>query len=112
MRLVLDTNIFVSAYMFKGFALRVYDHCMINDKVFVSPYLMQEFANKLRTKFFVEDAEIKSVQSLILTKAINVTPQTPLPEVSKDKDDNNILQLADYVNAEFLITGDKGLLSL
>lgn len=109
---MLDTNIFVSAYMFNGFALRVYDHCMINDIVYVSPYLMQEFANKLRTKFYVEEAEIRSVQNLILLKTINATPQTPFPEVSNDYDDNNILQLADHVDAEFLITGDKGLLAL
>lgn len=58
------------------------------------------------------EGDIQETKQVILIKAINVTPKVPLPSISNDEDDNNILQLSDHVKAEYLITGDKGLLAL
>lgn len=44
--------------------------------------------------------------------AIIVEPNTPLPNICRDPDDNNILQLAETANANFIVTGDKDLLTL
>ena len=112
MKVVLDTNVLISAFLFKGFAALVYDHCEINETVYISPWILQEFSDNLFYKFEVEEGKIRKFERKILFGGYNITPQAPLPDISEDKDDNNILQLADHVDAEFLITGDKGLLSL
>jgi putative PIN family toxin of toxin-antitoxin system len=41
-----------------------------------------------------------------------IKPHTNLPINCRDKDDNNILQLAESVFADYIITGDKDLLIL
>ncbi|MBV6442783.1 MAG: putative toxin-antitoxin system toxin component, PIN family [Haliscomenobacteraceae bacterium CHB4] len=50
--------------------------------------------------------------SLIAEKSSLVQPHTPLPTVCRDTDDNNVLQLTESVQADYLITGDKDLLVL
>ncbi len=49
---------------------------------------------------------------LIREKVTIVTPDIPLPDVCRDKDDNHVLQLAGFMKADFIITGDKDLLVL
>jgi len=39
-------------------------------------------------------------------------PATKLPKVCRDADDNNILQLAESIKTNYIITGDTDLLTL
>ncbi len=91
MKGVLDTNVLISAFLFKGFASSVYDYCQISEKVFVSPWILQEFSDNLFNKFDVEEWKIKQFRKLILFGAEYTLPQAPLPNVCVDKDDNNLL---------------------
>ena len=43
---------------------------------------------------------------------IVVEPKSEKPSICRDKDDNNILHVADYINADIIITGDNDLLDL
>lgn len=112
MKIVLDTNILISAFVFRGKAAAVFDHCALREELFVSQWILDELSQKLRFKFNVEERDILEMLSLIAEKSSLVQPHTPLPTVCRDMDDNNILQLAESVQADYLITGDKDLLVL
>ena len=48
----------------------------------------------------------------IRERHIVIFPTNDLPTDSRDPDDNNVLQAALFINADFLITGDRDLLDL
>jgi len=79
MNIILDTNVLISAFVFKGFAARVYEYCMTQEEVFFSAFILEELAKKLDHKFRVAAADIKAIQSLIRERAIEVKPSGPLP---------------------------------
>lgn len=44
MKIVLDTNIFISAFVFRGKAAAVFDHCALREELFVSQWILDELA--------------------------------------------------------------------
>ncbi len=107
MKVILDTNVLISAFIFRGFAARVYEYCMTQEKVFFSAFILEELAKKLDHKFSVTAADIEEIESLIRERAIEVSPNGPLPTICRDPDDNYVLQLATDAAADFLITATK-----
>ena len=112
MKIILDTNVLISAFVFKGFAARVYEFCMTQEEVFFSNFILAELGEKLKGKFKVATADIEELELLIRERATEVEPSGPFPSLCRDPDDNYVLQLSAHVAADFVITGDKDLLVL
>lgn len=112
MKVVLDTNVLISAFVFKGFAAKVFDYCIAQTTIILSPWIIEELTDKLLNKFELDQTLFDEVQTLLLEKVTIVTPTNKIPQVCRDKDDNHILQIAEFVKADFIITGDKDLLEL
>lgn len=110
MKIIFDTNVLISAFVFKGFSQTVYDFCVINYTLFISEWILEELDEKLRIKFEIPEDKIINTLHLVKEKSVIEHPKIPLPHICRDKDDNNILQLADFISANFIITGDKDLL--
>ena len=110
MRVVIDTNVYISSLLFKGKAREVYDTCITNTDVFISDFIIAELSDKLYSKFSLSTKTIKDIITSILAVADKAVLVSPLPTICRDKDDNHILQLCESVSAEYLITGDKDLL--
>ena len=112
MKIVIDTNVFISSIVFKGKARETYDFCIENTSVYISDFIIQELSNKLHTKFNLPKSQVKSIIKSMLNIIEKAEPTTVFPTICRDLDDNNILQLCETVEADFLITGDKDLLVL
>ena len=112
MKVVLDTNVYISSLLFKGKAREAYDVCIENAEVFISDFIIEELTEKLHSKFSIPQTTIKSITVSILSVVDTAKISTSLPDVCRDPDDNYILQLCESVLADFLITGDKDLLDL
>lgn len=112
MKIVLDTNVLISALVFKGFAAKVFDYCATQHTIILSPWIIEELIDKLQHKFNLEAALVKELQDLLLEKVSVIAPANAVPDICRDKDDNYILQIAEFVKANFIITGDKDLLEL
>ncbi|OHD68333.1 MAG: putative toxin-antitoxin system toxin component, PIN family [Spirochaetes bacterium RBG_16_49_21] len=78
----------------------------------MSPWIIHEVLLKLDTKLHTPKSEIERVNLFLDYVFININPDGPLPTICRDKDDNNILLLAQHVKANLIITGDNDLLSL
>lgn len=112
MKIVLDTNVLISAFVFKGRAATVYQFCATNESIFISDWIMGELTRTLRNKFNTHELDIEDFVALLSAKCSLAIPTSPLPDICRDPDDNNILQLAEHVAVDYLITGDKDLLAL
>lgn len=111
-KIVIDTNILVSALIQKNYPFLIIDELFFENKIrlCISEELMQEYFEVLsRPKFarypdFVRNGE--SILAEIGYRAEIYEPQIKLDIIS-DNDDNKILELADESKADFIITGNS-----
>ena len=112
MKIILDTNIYISAFIFEGFLAKVFEQCTQHENTFASEYILSEISNKVVKKIKTPEIVCESMLWTIRERVFVVTPTNPIPTICRDIDDNNILQLAEFVNADFIVTGDKDLLDI
>jgi uncharacterized protein len=112
-RIVIDTNVFVSAIVFGGTPRRIVE--LITQK-HIRPVISEELLTELRriihTKFPRHSPVLQSYEAQIRHYSIAVPLGTHTVNVCRDPDDNKILETAYLGNCHFLVTGDKDLLEL
>ena len=112
-RVVLDTNIFISAILYGGNPRKVVELAIFEDvEVYISLQLVDELSRVLRDKFTLGSVEIDKIISEIKDFAEIVTPRVTLQVVEKDPPDDRVLEYAVAAKADFIISGDKHLLDL
>lgn len=118
MRIILDTNILISAFIYGGTPKIVLETCIRrNDThIFHSKHLVYECLHTIRKaqlqhavkKANITDEDFKIYFHHISNHvAINNQQQT-----IRDPNDAHLLTLAEHVSADYLITGDNDLLVL
>lgn len=112
MKIVLDTNVLISTFAFDGFAKKVFEYCFTYHQLVVSEWLIDEFTEKMDEKLKVPVHKIAGAVGLIRRGFTVENPSGEQPDICRDKDDNNVLWLAESVKADYIITGDKDLLVL
>jgi len=113
MRVVADTNIFISAFLFGGLPQIFLEMAMGGTFSLVTSHLiLEELDEKLRTKFAVPDARRAAFIAKLSSHAEIVTTSVLLDVVPDDPDDNHILECAVEGKANCIVTGDRHLLRL
>ena len=113
MRVVFDTNIFVSAFVIPSSLaekaiLRIIEG---KDVLLISREILDELLSILSKKFS-RDVEELSRLALYLTEiAITIKPRKRVT-ILKDDPDNRVLECAVEGRADAVVTGDKALLQL
>jgi len=113
MRVVLDTNIIVSAYL--GGALEGIIVAWKSGEftLVVSKEIAEEYLDVLRRpKLKIEKTEIDDFAALLLDRAEFVIPLEALDVIANDPSDNKFLEAAVAGNAKFIVSGDGHLLEL
>lgn len=111
-RLVLDTNVFISALLFGGRPEQLVLKWVEDSyDLLISAELLLELGHKLTQKFNYSQTEAKAVLNLLQEKGTQILVDQ-FSVVSPDENDIFLLQLAMAGQADFLVTGDKALLSL
>jgi putative PIN family toxin of toxin-antitoxin system len=112
-KIVFDTNIYISAFAIPGGnAEKAYLHAIDGDfTLFTSIAILTEVAHKLDEKFEWEKQKIVQLISSISDVA-TVLKTTPWLKVLSDDPDNRIVECALKAGVDFLVTGDKHLLTL
>ena len=110
-RIVADTNIYISALMFGGLPGIVLDLGMTSlVHLVVSPVLLEELDEKLRRKFGVTAEEAAAIRLRLERAAELVTPEFAIEGVADDPDDNRVLECAVAGRANVIVSGDRHLL--
>lgn len=112
MRLVLDTNVLVAAFVARGQCHELLESAVRAHQVFVSDVILEEFRRTSTGKLRVPAAAAAEAVALQLSRMRLVEPQ-PLPgAVCRDPEDDAILATAVAAAADLLVTGDADLLAL
>jgi putative PIN family toxin of toxin-antitoxin system len=106
-KVVLDTNVLVSALHFGGRPRELLDIARHGQfEIFLSPFILNETERVLREKFHWEPKLLKLALSKIRSVATMVEPQETVTVIKAKITDNRILECALAADADFLVTGD------
>jgi len=114
-RVVLDTNVLISALLFKGELTRMVGLWQRGKMI---PVISKETFDELRTvleypKFSLSRAEIKSLieqEILPFFEVVNVSKH--VKGACRDPGDDKFISCAISANADYIVTGDKDLSDL
>lgn len=112
MRVVFDTNIYISAFAIPGGnAEEAYLKAIRGQfELFTSVAILTETARVLQTKFdWTEDRTRQAIQEISQTATV-LRPR-PTLHVLKDEPDNRILECATAAQAQWIVSGDRHLLA-
>ncbi|BFU96900.1 MAG: PIN domain-containing protein [Nitrospira sp.] len=113
MRVVFDTNIYISAFAIPGgHAHEAYVEAIRGTfELFTSVAILTETAKVLQLKFdWTEDKVRQAIHDI--GETANVLRPRPTLHFLKDEPDNRILECADAAQAKWVLTGDRHLLAL
>jgi uncharacterized protein len=113
MRVVFDTNIFISALAIPGSLAEKAVSRIIEgrDELVISPDIIKEVLSVLSLKFG-RDREALSHVAVILSELGELVEPKQTVRVLKDEPDNRILECATFGKADIIVTGDKEMLRL
>ena len=114
MKLVLDTNIFISAFYWGGNSQKIIDRVIEGiDELYISEEIINEISEVMaRPKFKTERKTIDGYIKTIIKSGKIIKIEGKLKGICRDKDDDDKLECAIISNADFLITGDEDILIL
>ena len=113
MRIVIDTNFLISAFIRNGVCRRLLEHfAQSNHKIVVSEFILDEFTRTLQRKFGYELGEVETAVETLMPELVIVEPVTFPEQICLDPDDDAILGTAVAGNADCIVTGDSDLLVL
>lgn len=106
----LDTNIYVSALVYRGTPLRLLHLAIDGDlEVAISQPILDETLRILREKFGWPEERLQSAEALINGCARRVSPSQTLNVIKEDEPDNRILECAAEAGSEYIVSCDKDL---
>jgi uncharacterized protein len=114
-RVVLDTNVFVSALLVpNGPPARLLEGFRDDAwELLISGIILQEYAEVLlRPEFTLPPSLVSDLLDEIRRKAIDVVPSKRYRAVEQDPDDNEFIDVAVEGRADFLVSGDQDLLTM
>ena len=113
MRVVFDTNIFISAFATSGVqAHKATDRVTRGiDRLLISKPIIDEVLTVLRRKFEWEGERLGEA-ALLLAEMGEILATKPRLRLLKDDPDNRILECAVAGRADLIVTGDRELLDL
>jgi len=112
-RVVIDTNILVSAHIAPGRVIhKIVDEWVECKFTLVLPKSVLEEAIEVLKRKDINLEKIEKLLNLISQKAVLVEPKTKIVVVRGDPEDNKFLECAVEGNAKYIISGDKHLLAL
>ena len=114
LRVVFDSNVIISGFLFGGHPARLLEHALVNSiHSFTSLPILDEVRDVLQRPKF----GLSSEQALTLIEELHdlcdvVAPTKSIQVITADPDDNIVLECAQEARAVLIISGDSHLLDL
>lgn len=112
MRLVLDTNVLVAAFVARGACHDLLEHCLVHHDVVMSDFLFEEFERVLSRKLRIPAELVNDARRLLQSETRFVKPAALSAGVCRDPDDDMVLATARAGRCGCVVTGDDDLLVL
>lgn len=107
-RVVLDTNVFISAILTSGPSRKVLEMARKgNIELSVSEAILGEIERILRLKLRRADWEVEAILRGVRDISAFVSPRHRLSVIIEDDSDNRILECAVEAKADYIVSGDE-----
>ncbi|HUY53346.1 MAG TPA: putative toxin-antitoxin system toxin component, PIN family [Candidatus Dormibacteraeota bacterium] len=112
-RVVIDSNVWISGLIFGGKPEKIIKLFLDGDfLVIVSAELLSELRRKIIEKFPLFTSSLESLDASILNDAIVVRLGSQTVNISRDPDDNKVIETAIIGHCNYIVSGDKDLLAV
>lgn len=112
-RVVVDTNILISALINRGKPRKLVLKLLEEHTVILSRQMLAELADVLtRDKFAVKTSQVDRFLAILVRKSKIATPSSRFKIIKEDPDDDVVLNTAYAGKAQYIVTGDRHLLAL
>lgn len=113
MKIVLDTNVFIAAALKGGFSEDIIKMAA-NKQILLlcSEDILEELREKLRTKFGWSEKDTMFFVNTIKEAAEVIQIKQKSHIVTRDPDDNKVLECAQSGNADLIVSSDQDLIRL
>jgi putative PIN family toxin of toxin-antitoxin system len=112
MRVVLDTNVLVAAFIAHGVCTGVFERVIADHELVLSPFILDEVQRVLSIKLGFQASRVERAVALLRRVGQIVEPKPQIEPVCRDRDDDAVLALTRSSDATCLVTGDDDLLVL
>ena len=113
MKIVLDTNVYISAAILGRVCEEIIRLCRISKiETFISEDIINEIKDKLIEKFYWKENQVDVLIFNLLEFAIIVSISEKIEFIKNDPEDNKILECAVSSNSNLIVSGDKHLINL
>jgi putative PIN family toxin of toxin-antitoxin system len=108
LKVVFDTNIFISAFLFGGVPEQLINHAFEQEfKLFISPEILNEINAVLVKKFNYPPSRVQQVVRSVKRFSTIVIPSQTITKIKAWPPDNRILECCQEAKANYLVSGDK-----
>ena len=112
MRVVLDTNVLIAAFIAHGVCNELLEHCALNHEIVLSPFILHEFRDRLLSRFGFTNREVGAALRLLESRGTVVEPKELDAPVCRDPDDDAVIGTAIAGSCRCIVSGDRDLLDL
>lgn len=110
MRIFLDTNVLVSAFVARGMCADLLQLVLAEHDLLTGEVNVIELGQVLEGKFRASPEQVQGAQQLLRDQIVVPRPPTPSALSIRDPDDAWVLASAEAGQAALLVTGDEDLL--
>ncbi|MCP9821948.1 putative toxin-antitoxin system toxin component, PIN family [Cyanobium sp. L1E-Cus] len=111
MRVFLDTNVLVSAFLARGFCADLFRLVLIEHTLVTSEVVLTELQDVLSRKGRLPAPQIAAIQAFLRDQPVAPWPAQTLHLGLVDPDDEWVVASAVLVDADLFVTGDQGVLA-
>ncbi len=112
MRLLLDTNVLVAAFLTRGVCAELFEHTAKLHELISSESLLAEFEDVMARKLRFSKSDIASAARLLRSRLTLVEPITIEKSACRDRDDLVVLGTAIAGHCDAVVSGDADLLTI
>ena len=114
MKIVIDSNIFISSFFGGGKPREIFERVLNGfDDLFITDEIINEIKKVMNSsKFSLNSNDIKDYVNIIEKYSRKIVIKDNKKSISRDADDDKILQCGIDGNVDYIITGDNDLLVL
>ncbi len=112
MKVLLDTNVLIAAFVSHGSCHELLEHCFLDHEILTTNHLLKELKETLSHNLRFSRNDVREVLRVLRWMVSVVDPQPLAVPVCRDADDDHVLAAAVGGEVACIVTGDKDLLTL